>query len=499
MSVFAASASAHVDVAHRHDLPLVVVRLCRQAHGQRHRAHAAGEHDQHIQDLCAGIQLAGDTHRQAHRAEGRAGLKDGVDDRHGVRGVIIHHHRRAESCQRTDDDDGHGAVHGLRFDVVFRDHAVVAALGHTADGQDDDRKGGHLHAAARGAGGRTDELQHAHEQLGDGTAGGKVDGVHACSTGGHGLEQGRHQLAGHAQAPHAGGVVPLHQRDECRTAEPQDHREAQHHLRLQGQPVLFVELADLHPDHKAQAARNDHEYDDRLHIVVVHIGHQRGILPEPAEQVKARVAEGRNGREHADPDALQPELRHKGEQQQQDADAFKQRRQAHHRLQHFLCLRVAVRRDALAHQPQVPEAHAPPHGQCKKAGEGDQAQAAHLNEHQDHGLSEVRELGPGVPHDQTGDAGGAGGREQRIHHAQPALLAGKRCGEQQRAQRDDHQKAHADDLRRVRPAAALARRVPKQPVFLTFFHKLLRTRQTAAAAFIFSLLIEYTFCTAGST
>ena len=47
----------NVDMPHRHDLPLVVVRLCRQAHGQRHRADTAHEHDQHIQDLCTPVQL----------------------------------------------------------------------------------------------------------------------------------------------------------------------------------------------------------------------------------------------------------------------------------------------------------------------------------------------------------------------------------------------------------------------------------------------------------
>ena len=66
----------YVDVPHRHDLPFVVIRLCRQAHGQRHRADTAHEHDQHIQDLCAPVQLAGNAHRKANCAKGTLSLME---------------------------------------------------------------------------------------------------------------------------------------------------------------------------------------------------------------------------------------------------------------------------------------------------------------------------------------------------------------------------------------------------------------------------------------
>ena len=81
----------YVDMPHRHDLPLVVGRLCRQTHCQRHRAHAAGEHDQHVQQLCAAVQLTGNAHRQAHRAKRRAGLEDAVNDAYRIfrMGVLL--------------------------------------------------------------------------------------------------------------------------------------------------------------------------------------------------------------------------------------------------------------------------------------------------------------------------------------------------------------------------------------------------------------------------
>ena len=69
--------------------------------------------------------------------------------------------------------------------MVLCDHTVIAALSHAANGQEDDGKGGHFHTAAGGTGCRADELQHTHQQLGNGPAGGKVDGIHARSTSGH--------------------------------------------------------------------------------------------------------------------------------------------------------------------------------------------------------------------------------------------------------------------------------------------------------------------------
>ena len=199
--------------------------------------------------------------------------------------------------------------------MVVGNDAVVPALGHAADGQDDDGKGRHFDAAARGAGSRADKLQDAHKELGDGPAGSKVDGVHAGGTGGNGLEQRRHQLIGRGKPAHGGGVRPLHQGNERGAPHPEDDREGQHHPGLQRKAALFAPLADFHPDHEAQTTRHDHKHDDGLHIVVVDVGHQGRIRSKAAEQVKACVAESRNGGKNADPDALRAELRHQGGQQ----------------------------------------------------------------------------------------------------------------------------------------------------------------------------------------
>ncbi len=58
---------------------------------------------------------------------------------------------------------------------------------------------------------------------------------------------------------HAGRIVPLHQRDERRAAEPQGSPEKD--------STTLVPLAHLHPDHKAQTAGNDHEHHNGLYIV----------------------------------------------------------------------------------------------------------------------------------------------------------------------------------------------------------------------------------------
>ena len=68
------------------------------------------------------------------------------------------------------------------------------------------------------------------------------------------------------------------------------------------------------------------------------------------------------------------------------------------------------------------------------------------------------ELCPGIPDDQAGDAGGTGGREHGVDHAQPPAPAGDRQTEQQGARRDQQQKAAADQLGRAasgKPSAPL--------------------------------------------
>ena len=68
-------------------------------------------------------------------------------------------------------------------DARLEAEAAIPALRHAAHGQDQNGKGGHLHTAAGRTGSRADELQNAHQQLGDGPTGGQVDGIHTGSTG----------------------------------------------------------------------------------------------------------------------------------------------------------------------------------------------------------------------------------------------------------------------------------------------------------------------------
>ena len=128
---------------------------------------------------------------------------------------------------------------------------------------------------------------------------------------------------------------------------------------------LLAPLADLHPDHKAQTACHDQEHDHSLYIIITDIGSQRGILPEPAKQIEARIAERRDGRECTNPDALCTELRHKGDHQKHHTTDLKGHRQLDHDLQHIGGLRVSAGRNAFSQQPQILKAH-PAFGRQRK-------------------------------------------------------------------------------------------------------------------------------------
>ena len=105
-------------------------------------------------------------------------------------------------------------------------------------------------------------------------------------------------------------------------------------------------------------------------------------------------------------------------------------------------------------------------------------------------LPEHRELGPGVPHDQTGHAGGAGGREHGVDHPHPPVAAGNGQRQQQRTQCDHDHKTDADDLGRAVPPRFVPVLCTMMPEWVLewLFHTFLRRQHTPALPLSFSPL-----------
>ena len=101
--------------------------------------------------------------------------------------------------------------------------------------------------------------------------------------------------------------------------------------------------------------------------------------------------------------------------------------------------------------------------QAEPAGDGDadergashDAETTDLDEQQDHDLAEMRPVRAGVDDGEPDDAGGRGGREERVDEVGVAWPAARhRRPEQQRADADDGEEAERDQL---------ARRSPRSP------------------------------------
>ena len=177
--------------------------------------------------------------------------------------------------------------------------------------------------------------------------------------------------------------------------------------RPRSQPAVWATTPK--PSPPSTTSRPDRLHDQRP----VRQAHQ-GV----AEGGEAGVAEGADGVEDRGPQALAAVGDHAVE------PAVKQRRpgrldgQGHQddEAQGAPDLGQHRHLEDLAQEAALAHADAPPQQQAQGRGQGHDAQSAELDQQQDHRLAERREAGPGVPHDQPGDADGAGGGEQGVEH-----------------------------------------------------------------------------------
>jgi hypothetical protein len=107
----------------------------------------------------------------------------------------------------------------------------------------------------------------------------------------------------------------------------------------------------------------------------------------------------------------------------------------HHPQQEMAQMEGRVLKQALAHGDMVGERDATSPEVKKQAGVGHDAQAAQLDEHQDHGLAESAEGRAGIHHGESRDAGGRGGGEQGVQKGDSRT--GVACGTAQKRRAEE--------------------------------------------------------------
>jgi len=207
--------------------------------------------------------------------------------------------------------------------------------------------------------------------------------------------------------------------------------------------VAEVIVDDVVPDDEADAADQNQRTDCDQHQRIIDILGQGTAGRGNAEDIEAGVAERGDGMEDGVPGAQSRTVfRNEADAQQHGAGALEDRGADQNALHHaddaaelagahgFRQHGTLMQADALADQE----------GEAQRKGH--EAQAAALDQKQDHELAEERELRPDIIDDQAGDAGGAGGRKQGIQKRRGhSRAAGDRETQQDTAQQNDSRKS----------------------------------------------------------
>ena len=386
-----------------------------------------------------------DAQGQTHGADGGGRFKEAGEHRQ-----IFHaadDHAAQQEQGQIHQQHGDGVLHRLVCDPPSEEPSVFPLAEDRHGAGEQHRNGGGLHAAGGGARAAADE----HEPDGDGLAcfaqGSQVSGVEARRSGGHRLERRQKQ-------PLSQGLCGKFEKEKVnRRKKEQDSGGGQDHLALHPvSPDVEAVLPDVLPGQKADAADDDQEHDGDVHHRMVCVGGQGGIGAVGTHQIEACVAEGGNGMENSQPDALQPVFRdehrhqHRGSQQFNEEDALQDKPGEPNDAAHMMG------RDGILHGAALHQGDPLAGGHGDGCSHGDHAHAADLDQQQDHRLPEHRPMGGRVIHDQTRHADGGGRGEQTVQKGRPGPPIAGKGKHQHHSTRQDHQhKAGQDNLRRRKP------------------------------------------------
>ena len=243
--------------------------------------------------------------------------------------------------------------------------------------------------------------------------------------------------------------------EKVQSGQHQQQRvDRQNHLALHPVAVQVQPMhSDILPGEKAQRTANDQRRDHQHHIGVMGIPGKRnkaGI--GSAQQIKPGVAKSRNRVKQGVKNAFWPKVGTEHRQKQHCARQLKKQGGAQdkagkaHNATHLRRAGGFLQGAAL-HQRD------PSAGQKRKGGgNGDHAQAADLDQQQDHALPKGRPVAAGVLHGKAGHAQGRGGGEQCLGKRRKAARPGRNGQHQKQCtQKINSGKPRNDHLKRGEP------------------------------------------------
>ena len=212
---------------------------------------------------------------------------------------------------------------------------------------------------------------------------------------------------------------------------------------MQGKLFKTLLLHHIQNDQETDAAEDDQAAGRQVQKDVVLI---RDQIAQPAQDVKARVVEGRHGMEHADPERpWQGIIPAEHEKAQDGSRNLKKQRHQKDRPHQLDDPPEAVHIQSLLGQEPSPDADALSGRQDQSHAHGGDAESADLDQHRHHRLPEGGKMIRHVNGDQTRHAYGAGGGEQSVHKGHLRIRPDGNGQHQKHGAGQDHRReAHRD-------------------------------------------------------
>ena len=293
------------------------------------------------------------------------------------------------------------------------------------DRQNQDAHGGCFYTAGGGTAGTAHQHQRIRHRLGGIGHGALGDGIESGRSGGHRLKERCQAFFRHGKISQGSRIIPFQNRNERAAAKGKARGNQQH------QTGIYRHLSEgalgehILPDEKAQAAHGNEQHNGDADHPVAHKGNEAAAHIHSAHNVEAGIAEGRHGVEDAPPQRPvkgNQEAEANGENQR--AGAFNNRRTHQHVGHQLDNAAELIHAQALRHEHPLLDADFPVGQQEEHRSDGHKAQAAHLNEQQNHHLSKTAPVGIGIKKRQSRHAGGRGGGKDRREIACPRPGAG---------------------------------------------------------------------------
>ena len=323
-------------------------------------------------------------------------------------------------------------------------------------------------------GGRTgraaDEHQHRREGFARIRHTGLTNGIKTGGTHRHRLEKSVEYFLRRRHQAQSFRIVPLQRTDQNSAGQYQDTGGQKHQAGINTELMPMALCCHFFPYEETQTADHYQQHQSDAHHRIVIKGNDAVPGGNGTENIKAGIAKGGNGMENAPNRSLsRSEFRPEPQKQHQCASALNRKAADQHPFLEPDNTFDLIHAQGLGHEHTLLQTDLPPQHKNNQRSGAHKAQAADLDQKNNHCLTKAAPLSPGVEQHQSSHAGGRGCCKERRNKTAAFPIAGTDGQiQQQRAGQNNQGKYDGNDLsrRQFRPGFAQ----PKPELIPVFDH-----------------------------